>query len=854
MNNAVKNALERCFTEKRIVFWYDEGGKCRGEFDEVEIDGVDKLVIAGNEFGIKYKILFEKPEGKFLVYSPKAQPEAAGDWLYDLYLSGTSFSTDPKSMVISEMGFPDEEDVRRVITEKMLPFFKSEQRKRDVKTLMTSMGCGVLSAEELELILISLLCKVKDHVKVEYVLAALLKELSEGKSDKIDELSKYGLEPALWKRLGIDYGYRNATNPSMVDFANKLFHDAFYPAIRDERYQLSHAALAFFNDWKNGGKTQETFKTLSKAMAAKMGVATDVAGVAVTEFGALDVFREIDEQIVKTLVAEAERGSMRADDAARIISQRKDGCFWLEFASAYQACDAAVRFFAALSTVDLSSSDAEDAISKYASTWYRIDQYYRLFVEHYNEAKKADENAVDLFAALKGKVDGFYVNNYLMKQSVSFQGHVNAMTGWKFGGVKMQRDFWKDWIANAGVNVCVIISDALRYEIGKELAEAIEATHRYSATITPMVSMLPSYTQLGMAALLPHETLDICGGPERLMNGWVYADGKPTKGLAARKAVLEAVSAPKATAIKYKDVMSMTKADCRKWQSSANVLYVYHNVIDERGDKQASEDETAASAREAIADIAKLISKVGGDYRIHKFIVTADHGFIYQDCELDASQYVGNEACLDHANVCKSRFVIGKQLAGSSVLANYTSEQLGLEPGADIRIAKGIMRMHRQGSGVKFVHGGASLQEIVVPVIEIQHVRSNRADVVPVDAEILVDGAGRITTNRFSVSVYQTAPVGDEFSKRIVRLTLQSQHGELLSDEVQLVLDSEADTVQDRTKSTMLTLNHAANVMGSGSVVLKMETGKERGNGRIDYDVYKEKPMTLRLAVANFFD
>ena len=198
MNVAVQEALKRCFAEKRLVFWYDEGGKCRGEFDEVEIDGVDKLVIAGNEFGIKYKILFEKPDGKFLVYSPKAQPAPADDWLYDLYLSGMSFSTDPVSMVMSEMAFPEE--VRAVITEKLLPFFKSEQRKRDVKALVMSTGGGVRSAEELELILISLLCKVKDHVKVEYVLAALLKELAEGKSDKIDELSKYGLEPALWKR------------------------------------------------------------------------------------------------------------------------------------------------------------------------------------------------------------------------------------------------------------------------------------------------------------------------------------------------------------------------------------------------------------------------------------------------------------------------------------------------------------------------------------------------------------------------------------------------------------------------------------------------------------------------------
>ena len=67
MNAAVIDALKRCFADKRIVFWYDEGGRCRGEFDEVEMAGIDKLVIDGNEFGIKYTVLAEKPEGKFLI-------------------------------------------------------------------------------------------------------------------------------------------------------------------------------------------------------------------------------------------------------------------------------------------------------------------------------------------------------------------------------------------------------------------------------------------------------------------------------------------------------------------------------------------------------------------------------------------------------------------------------------------------------------------------------------------------------------------------------------------------------------------------------------------------------------------
>lgn len=874
MNTTVNDALARCFAETRIVFWYDEGGRCRDEFDKVEVEGVEKLVLDGNPFGVKYRILSEKPEGKFLVYSPKVQPSPADDWLYDLYLAGMPFRTDPVSMVMGEMSFPEE--ARGILTEKRLPFFKSEQRKRDVKAMMDeglgrrelgirdeglgmrNGGLGMrdeesgrrLSASDIELILISVLCRIKGHAKIEYVLAALLKELSENKTDRIDELAKYGLEPALWKRLGIDYGYQNATNPSVVDFANKLFHDAFYPAIRDERYQLSHAALSFFNDWKNGVRTRETFKVLSKDIAAKLNIAQDIARVPMGEFGSLDVFREIDVQIVRALVVEAERGSIRVDDVARLIGLRKDGRYWLDFAHAYQACEAAVRFFAALSTMDMTSVDAEDAICKYASTWYQIDQQYRLFVEHYDEAKKSDDNVVELFASLKCKVDGHYVNNYLMKQSVSFQSHLNGKAEWRFKGVPMQRNFWKDRIAFAGTNVCVIISDALRYEVGKELADAIEATHRYSAAITPMVSVLPSYTQLGMAALLPHEKLDLAGGPDGQPSEWVYADGKLTKGLEARKAILETVQSPKATAAAYKDVIEMTQADRRAFESSANVIYIYHDTVD----KRETEDETPAAAREAINEIMALVRKVGGDYRIHKFIVTADHGFIYQDCPLDASQYVADEECIYRANVYKSRFVFGWPLCKSQVLANYGSEQLGLEPSVDVRIAKGVMRMHKQGSGVKYVHGGASLQEIVVPVIEIQHVRSKRADVVPVDAEILVDGAGRITTNRFNVSVYQSSPVGEEFSRRIVRLSLRSQHGDLLSDEVQLVLDSEAETVQDRTKSTMLTLNHAANAMGNGSVILKMETGKERGNGRIDYDVYKEKPMTLRLAVQNFFD
>ena len=84
--------------------------------------------------------------------------------------------------------------------------------------------------------------------------------------------------------------------------------------------------------------------------------------------------------------------------------------------------------------------------------------------------------------------------------------------------------------------VCVIISDALRYEIGDELVSKIRQEDRFEASLDATLSMLPSYTQLGMAALLPNETLAIVGEGG---NGTVQVDGHSSRGLENRGKILE---------------------------------------------------------------------------------------------------------------------------------------------------------------------------------------------------------------------------------------------------------------------------------------------------------------------------
>jgi hypothetical protein len=55
--------------------------------------------------------------------------------------------------------------------------------------------------------------------------------------------------------------------------------------------------------------------------------------------------------------------------------------------------------------------------------------------------------------------------------------------------------------------VFVIISDTLRYEAAAEFAQRLRSANRWTAEVDALFGVLPSYTQLAMAALLPGQHL-----------------------------------------------------------------------------------------------------------------------------------------------------------------------------------------------------------------------------------------------------------------------------------------------------------------------------------------------------------
>jgi hypothetical protein len=87
MNANVHQALSKKFEASRIVFWNDVKCELRSDFAAMELAGVEKIELQSNEFGVKYRILREAPEQKFLLYRAGPPPADLDNWLLDVELA-----------------------------------------------------------------------------------------------------------------------------------------------------------------------------------------------------------------------------------------------------------------------------------------------------------------------------------------------------------------------------------------------------------------------------------------------------------------------------------------------------------------------------------------------------------------------------------------------------------------------------------------------------------------------------------------------------------------------------------------------------------------------------------------------
>lgn len=833
MSDRISQALSRLFDKHRIVFWYDTKQELRSDYDAISIPNVEKLEIANNEYGLKYRILREAPEQKFLLYKEGTQPEDLDNWLLDVQLAHGEFRTDQVAIWLSEL----ELDFQRAeVVEAHAEFFQAIKRREALRKWLESSSPD--SDRQLRLKMLAV-CAGSEP-RMDSVVETLLQQLAEERDDGIRLIERCGLDSFLWEQLTRFYGYE-AREPSLRDFVIELFKSC-YAMGTDGDVKLTGDALVFLKRWKDSRQFEQGFETLSAECAEVLGIEQDLGKRDFRDLVELDYFRLIDQKIISDLVRAVVGRTVTSGDVALWVRQRRQGHWYGEFRHLYEAIEFAARFVQKLGESRLTMDSLSDGVQRYSRSWYQLDQLYRKFTYHVRMSGQAS-----LMGELSEQVENLYSNNYLLKLGDGFQVHVDAAPRWEADPVVQQKAFFEHWVGpylRKDKRICVIISDAMRYEIGDELLGLIRQEDRYSAELEPALSTLPSYTQLGMAALLPNKSLAIADND----TGTVLVDGQSSQGTVNRTKILQAALDGRGQAVKAEDFMQLNRDDSRELLKGNDVLYIYHNRIDHTGDKMHSEGQAFEAAEQTLDDLIRLIKKLTAA-NANNLLITADHGFIYQNRELDESDFLGDAVSGDDIRYRDRRFVLGKGLSASPAFHHFSSEQLGLDGEMEVQIPKSINRLRLKGSGSRFVHGGASLQEVVIPVLKVN--KKRQSDVSAVEVDILRGASSVITSGQLAVTLYQSGPVTEKVQPRQLRAGIYTQSGELISDSHELSFDLTSENPRERELQVRFVLSRKADEANGQEVFLKLE---EQHAGTSHYKEYKSLRYLMRRSFTSDFD
>lgn len=831
MSSQIQTALTRLFDKHRIIFWYDTKKELRSDFEAASIPGVEKLEIANNEYGLKHRILRESPEQKFLLYKEGPQPEDLDNWLLDVQLAHGEFRTDQVAIWLSELELGLEfAEIAQAHTE----FFQAIKRKEALKKLLKPDD----TAGQLRLKMLAVCAS--SEPRMDSVVETLLQQLAEERDDGIRLIERCGLDSFLWEQLTRFYGYE-ASEPSLRDFVIELFKSC-YAMGTDGEVKLTGDALVFLKRWKDSRQFEQGFETLSTECAEVLGIEQDLGRRDFRDLVELDYFRLIDQKVISDLVRAVVGRTVTSGDVALWVRQRRQGHWYGEFRHLYEAIEFAARFVQMLGEARLTMESLSDGVQRYSRSWFQLDQFYRKFTYHVRMSGQAS-----LMGELSEQVENLYSNNYLLKLGDGFQVHVDAAPRWEAYPVVQQKAFFEHWVRpylRKDKRICVIISDAMRYEIGDELLGLIRQEDRYSAELEPALSTLPSYTQLGMAALLPNKSLAIADND----TGTVLVDGQSSQGTVSRTKILQAALDGRGQAVKAEDFMQLNREDSRELLKGNDVLYIYHNRIDHTGDKMHSEGQAFEAAEQTLDDLIRLIKKLTAA-NANNLLVTADHGFIYQNRELDESDFLGDAVSGDDIRYRDRRFVLGKGLSASPAFHHFSSEQLGLDDDMEVQIPKSINRLRLKGSGSRFVHGGASLQEVVIPILKVN--KKRQSDVSAVDVDILRGASSVITSGQLAVTLYQSGPVTEKVQPRHLRAGIYTQSGELISDSHELSFDLTSENPRERELQVRFVLSRKADEANGQEVFLKLE---EQHAGTSHYKEYKSLRYLMRRSFTSDFD
>ena len=652
-------------TDRKIVFWYDDDAAYAEEIDQLQLAEGSKIIklTGGNAFATKLLLEHQDQTTNYLVYAPFARPEDKENLLVDIFYYSEHFYSDKLIQLMGELNIQPE-------CQDEVKLYKKFWSGNNVQKFR-SLEIETYTNESIDLGILCVLAGVKTLSFEEMLRKTILAGLNDNSIMK--KLENQKIDRVFWRFCEKQYGYRD-TNPTVQKFLVTMlvtYVDAQMNGNEPKAWKTfvsakKNDAVVFIKNLMNNEESKEFYDGFTVKAADELNVAGLITQIPLDDVVSSDALRSFDDNIIDWIAAKLEDQMLDEKIAGMTIpeiceTRSKTGYhFSSVHREKYQMLIAAYHVLKEVS-LHRYQSTIKEAVEDYVGGTYLIDTYYRKFY-YYLDRIGMDTNV----EKIRDLVENMYTNRYLTDFANKWNQSLTDEEYDNYTEIR-EEEFFNHFVRpfmneSGGGRVIVIISDGMRYECARELLDNLDLDEKCDAKIDHMLSVLPSETTLGMASLLPNKDINVDGNLDIFVDEQHCGNSTPE-----RQKILQSV-VPKSACYEFDLVMQAKQSEVREMFQDKDLVYIYQNQIDQRGEGMRSDNEVFNACQEAIEEIQTLIRRLTGYISNTRYLITADHGFIYKRDKLPESDKIKIEKIT--ASYKNKRYLLSEEPIANDVLVS----------------------------------------------------------------------------------------------------------------------------------------------------------------------------------------
>lgn len=796
------------FYKRRIIFWFDEDREFEDKLGDFQLANATLVFLNGsNTFAVKKLLCEDDLTSNFLVYQPLSFDKDDENWLMNVQLYSEEFRADLNSIWMDEMGLPATPIIRKQV-KNYRKFFNAKARREAVKKL----NKNISTAAQMHLAVMAAICGCDDTQPNSIIRAVLTGGLDIETNEVYQSLVIFGANNAFWVMVSQATGYNEGDDVHLGRLAAHILLTAATRTMHldnlaglDSFISVPHQAYCYdlVSDWLHNGNNHDLYQ-IARYVEEETWLRNRFSKLAIEEIVDTECFPCINECILHGLMTEISNQIIKVD-VIRSAAEKRRTMTWYDGVACYYdglVQVANMQAFFLEHSAGFHTVEPHKVWKEYTTDYYKMDTFYRRFHLFFQLSLKVSNPLLDdLFKQVTDKVEGLYSHWFLgqLGQNWSDACADNLAEYGRILEVPQQTEFYRSHVTGADNRVFVIISDALRFEVAASLSEQLRRETQSKVDLGSVQGIFPTITKFGMAALLPHKKLEVVEKGSGQLG--ILADGTPTDANYRDKILKQAQKA--SVALKYADIIGMKRAERSALVKGMDVVYIYHDKVDEAS--HTSDSAVFPACDDAITEIKNLVRIIENEFSGTKVFITADHGFLYTYSALTEDDKLDKSGFASQIVEYGRRYAIMEPQSSPDYLMPV--KFLGGNTAYEAFAPRENIRIKMNGGGLNFVHGGASLQEMVIPVIEYQFLRSstkayqrNKAqiDTKPVALNLL-SASRKISNMIFSLNFYQTDAVGGNREAATYLIYFVDSNGKQISDTSKIIADKTSDNAQDRT-------------------------------------------------------